>query len=231
MDELVCKPGIRTAVIYMIVLCENLEPVLPRLFCGCYATRMSKLPSRFWAKVNKTDTCWLWTGGLQTAGYGHVWLDGRSQLAHRASYLASGRSIPDGMQLDHKCRVRTCVRPDHLEPVTSRENSARSPISLNALNTMKETCPQGHPYDIVRKNGRRGCVACDRVAVVRGQARKRGLPEPQLVSRADGVVVILDLCPAGHEYHMAGGRRWCPPCAAAKASARAAERTRARQAP
>ena len=80
------------------------------------------ISARFWAKVDKTETCWLWTGG-QSAGYGRFGFKGRPNLgAHRFAYELLVGPIPPGLDLDHLCRVRNCVNPDHLEPVTRREN-------------------------------------------------------------------------------------------------------------
>ena len=75
---------------------------------------------RFWAKVDKTDDCWLWTANRTNAGYGHFWLDRRMVLAHRFAYELLIGPIPDGLTLDHLCRVRACVNPAHLEAVTNR---------------------------------------------------------------------------------------------------------------
>lgn len=80
---------------------------------------------RFWAKVEKTDTCWLWTGALNSRGYGCFAVGGVSQLAHRVSYQALNGAIPDGLTIDHLCCVKHCVRPSHLEAVTLRENCQR----------------------------------------------------------------------------------------------------------
>lgn len=71
--------------------------------------------SRFWSKVNKTDTCWLWTGAI-VSGYG--WFHGGcftlEYRAHRVSWLIHFGSVPDGLWVLHHCDVPTCVRPDHL---------------------------------------------------------------------------------------------------------------------
>jgi hypothetical protein len=77
---------------------------------------------RFFTKVNKTDGCWEWAAGRDSAGYGRFWLDGKTALAHRVSYRLAYGSIPDGKDLDHICWNRGCVRPDHLRPVTHKEN-------------------------------------------------------------------------------------------------------------
>lgn len=90
--------------------------------------------------------CWLWLGALNPEGYG-VFGTGmrrpKTMLAHRWGYEYFVDPIPDGMQLDHICRVRCCVNPRHLRPVTSRENSY-APGSLH--NWSKTHCPKGHPY-------------------------------------------------------------------------------------
>jgi hypothetical protein len=78
---------------------------------------------RFWSKVEKDSEtgCWLWTAAT-TDGYGQLWVDGRMVYAHRYSYEYHVGPIPTDKQLDHTCRVRRCVNPRHLEPVTCREN-------------------------------------------------------------------------------------------------------------
>lgn len=82
---------------------------------------------RFWAKVQKTDTCWLWTGGISGAGrgYGYFFDGERVVRAHRWSYQQSIGAIPVGLVLDHLCHQTTCVRPEHLEAVTQAENVRR----------------------------------------------------------------------------------------------------------
>lgn len=81
---------------------------------------------RFDAYTEKTDTCWLWTGALTYDGYGMFRHDNRIMGAHRWAYEIAVGPIPRGLQIDHLCRVRNCVRPDHLEPVTNAENTRRA---------------------------------------------------------------------------------------------------------
>jgi len=85
----------------------------------------------FWSKVNKTETCWLWTGA-KTAGYGSIRRDGRSQRAHRLAYEHLVGPIPPGAMLDHLCHVRACVNPDHLMPVTNAQNQQNRRGALGA---------------------------------------------------------------------------------------------------
>ena len=85
----------------------------------------SALPARFWAKVRITNDCWLWTAAVQSKGYGSFAVGGVTYQAHRLAYEDRHGPIPDGLQIDHLCRVRQCVNPDHMEPVTSVENTRR----------------------------------------------------------------------------------------------------------
>jgi hypothetical protein len=87
---------------------------------------------RFWLKVNKTETCWLWTGGLDD-GYGKIIYEGRLQRAHRAAYQAFVGAIPPGMQVDHKCRVRHCVRVDHMQVVAQALNAQNKGVRSDSL--------------------------------------------------------------------------------------------------
>lgn len=83
---------------------------------------------RFWSRVDKTETCWLWTGALDRDGYGELFsIPGRGRVRpHRLSYEWARGEIPPGMVTDHLCRVRNCVNPDHLEIVTPSENTRRA---------------------------------------------------------------------------------------------------------
>lgn len=81
---------------------------------------------RFETFVDKTPTCWLWTGSLTWDGYGLFRENNRRTGAHRFAYEYHVGPIPAGLQLDHLCRVRNCVNPDHLEPVTASENTRRA---------------------------------------------------------------------------------------------------------
>ena len=127
--------------------------------------KVTSLEERFWAKVHKTDGCWLWTGSQTGNGYGQFKVDGRIVLAHRLAYSLLVSAIPEGLQIDHLCRTRNCVNANHLEVVTHRENIMRG-FSPTALNTVKTHCPYGHPYDAENTrvcNGKRKCRTCNRL--------------------------------------------------------------------
>lgn len=81
---------------------------------------------RFWSCVDKSDECWLWEGSINGAGYGTFTAGGGRWMAHRFSWVLDGRTLTIGLELDHLCVVRLCVRPDHLEEVTDTENKRRA---------------------------------------------------------------------------------------------------------
>ena len=81
---------------------------------------------RFWSKVREQDGCWLWTGAVNVAGYGNFYLAGRWVVAHRFAYESMRDEIPEGLTLDHLCRITSCVNPWHLEPVSNEENVRRA---------------------------------------------------------------------------------------------------------
>lgn len=121
------------------------------------------LEKRFWAKVEKTPSCWPWTAGTRN-GYGRYYRFGKMETAHILLYKSMRGPIKKGLQLDHLCRNRSCVNPDHLEQVTSRENTLRGE-SYQAINARKKECCRGHKFTKenthIDKLGQRRCRKCD----------------------------------------------------------------------
>lgn len=129
--------------------------------------------------------CWIWQKSLQKDGYGQISVKGRMKLAHRVSYELQVGPIPRELELDHLCRVRSCVNPAHLEPVTSRENTLRG-IAAGAWNrtgTHTPACRRGHERNTENSyadaNGKIRCRPCQRIwqAAKYKRRAERGLPQ------------------------------------------------------
>src|SRR5215471_14956809 len=104
--------------------------------------------NRFWRFVvcDIRTHCWLWQRAINVDGYGSAKMAGKTQAIHRLVYQWLVGPIPDDLVVDHLCRTRHCVNPEHLEAVTAIENVLRGNGAL-AIHRRKTHCPQGHPYD------------------------------------------------------------------------------------
>jgi len=128
---------------------------------------------RFQVKIRRElrTGCWIWTAG-RSRGYGVFHIGGKRYYAHRVSYMHYVGPIPGGLHIDHLCRNRLCVHPDHLEPVSQGVNNQR------AVRANKVTCIHGHPFTeentwVNPRNGHRSCRACWRERTRAYKARKR----------------------------------------------------------
>lgn len=121
--------------------------------------------------------CWIWMGRLNDKGYGLVNENGKGHRAHRVIFEAVRGPI-GSLFSDHTCRVRCCVNPDHIEPVTNKINVLRG-VGPTAFNARKEFCKNGHRFDRVdvKKTGRteRKCLTCHNARALRSAIRMRAI--------------------------------------------------------
>lgn len=133
---------------------------------GQYERKRQPIRDRFEAKVERTeDGHWLWTGSITKNGYGKIGEGGKRTgwlLAHRVSWEIYRGPIPEGLTIDHLCRVRHCVNPDHLEPVTLQTNLHRGEGKRGS----QTHCQKGHEFTLentyITKAGTRVCRICRR---------------------------------------------------------------------
>jgi hypothetical protein len=155
-------------------VCESCESEFTRRT----NTHFCSLMCRFLAKVNLGDPadCWEWTAFRDGNGYGRLQIDGLAAKAHRVSYELSVGPIPDALPLDHLCRNPPCVNPDHLEPVTHRENILRG-VGMGAINARRTHCAHGHEFNdentLVTKQGNRACRPCNTESTRVRRAKRR----------------------------------------------------------
>lgn len=120
---------------------------------------------RFWSKVKKTESCWIWCGGKIKDGYGHFHLNRKQHKAHRISWQIINGEIPPGIWACHHCDNPSCVRPDHLFLGTTSDNQIDSAKKGRHAEVKKTHCPYGHPYSadntVVGRLGR-CCKQCHR---------------------------------------------------------------------
>jgi hypothetical protein len=121
----------------------------------------------------------LWTASLTRDGYGSFGMDGKTRRAHKLSYEHFIGKVPDGLELDHLCRTRNCVNPEHLEPVSHKKNMERSKGfgTFGSYNRNKTHCKNGHELSgdnvYAHKGVRRQCRICKNVAWMRFYYRQK----------------------------------------------------------
>lgn len=140
---------------------------------------------RFWEKVEKTDTCWNWTGALSSGSYGSfaVFHEGvrKNIIAHRWTYATFKGELVEGMHLDHLCRNTRCVNPDHLEQVTPLVNMQRGVIP-NMQVKLTNICRRGHSMeDAFTFTGTSG-RACRTCVLTGMKARRSGMTFAEVVA-------------------------------------------------
>jgi len=118
--------------------------------------------------------CWIWIAVKNRGGYGFVSRGAKGDgniYAHRLAYEVLVGPIPAGLQVDHLCRIPSCVNPAHMELVSRRENILRSD-GLTARNSRKVVCIRGHHFTNKRASGARRCIECERIARAKERATK-----------------------------------------------------------
>lgn len=165
------------------------------------------LPARITEKIKLDEKgCWLWEGPRSRDGYGRMTWRGSTRFAHRIIYELLRSAIPSGLELDHLCRVRCCVNPDHLEPKTHRANMlAPGSAAVVARNAAKTHCPRGH--ELVGDNldryqarsGGRKCRKCKNEWHKKYQRRRRAIKCAKF--GAAGSQIVSAPCSDGEKLH------------------------------
>lgn len=123
----------------------------------------------FWSMVEVTGFCWNWTGSVTFEGYGYWWFNRATRPVHRIAFEELTQEvIPDDMHLDHLCRTRNCVNPDHLEVVTPTENSIRA----SRFKVERATCINGHDRSDPLSKFKAGGARCRQCVLVRAHAKR-----------------------------------------------------------
>lgn len=133
---------------------------------------------RFWERVTPTGFCWEWDAPTE-AGYGYVSFSRKLHLAHRVAYELLMGAIPSTLELDHLCRNKSCVNPDHLDPVTHKVNMLRA-MRYRRRPAAATHCRRGHEFTQentrVTSQGKRLCRTC-RSAYNRAYEQQRNRKE------------------------------------------------------
>jgi hypothetical protein len=103
---------------------------------------------KFWLKVDKTETCWLWIGCITANGYGQVRRKGKRYYSHQYSWFLVGNMIPEGHLIRHKCRNRHCCNPEHLETGTPQQNS--DDMKRDGTSSTNKTIRKGQEHSMAK---------------------------------------------------------------------------------
>lgn len=154
-----------------------------------------KYKDKIWAKVDRRNgdlKCWEWTSVKTEKGYGRYSIyPNRAQYAHRLVWVLCGNLIPSELVLDHICKNRGCVNPNHLRLVTLRQNTLENSDSISAKNLKRSGCKNGHPYtksNLQKTSKYRRCVKCQKINEKNRRKRdwKRSSPNYGKVIKAEG---------------------------------------------
>lgn len=135
-------------------------------------------PERFTSKIQITESCWLWTRYIDPEGYGRYSINDVKHYAHRVSYTFYVGKISEGKVIDHVCRVKNCVNPEHLRMVDVTTNTLENSRAPAALNKLKSSCKYGHSLEgsnlIVTPKGTRACRSCRRTKSLKAYYSRAG---------------------------------------------------------
>ncbi|MUN41494.1 HNH endonuclease signature motif containing protein [Actinomadura litoris] len=137
--------------------------------------KVKPLDERLWARIDADGPCWLWTGAKHRNGYGAINRGRRglgTAVVHRFVWELLVGPVPEGMDLDHLCRVRECCNPDHLQPVSRPDNVARGAYRAGAPRAFRCDHPET-PANTVRTGRQRTCRTCKNEANRRYRARMK----------------------------------------------------------
>lgn len=104
---------------------------------------------RFWEKVDRSGSCWIWKRGLSKSGYGKFWLNKLNMRAHRAAWVITHGEVPSGMMVCHRCDTPACVRPEHLFLGTAQDN-VNDMVSKRRNRTGDDHYTRTSPHKVLR---------------------------------------------------------------------------------